>query len=256
MEVALFMQARNMESHLNKRWLCIISAICLWWLFLANLYKLNLSFKIPAALLPKYLPMSPIISHIFSRSLLKKWSLILNKNAHYTWIMTARALRLVSMILPSLSPLPQCWLNLVKTTYNFLVRIVPAAVCCGQCWGTLLCIPRRMALLWSTADGDCVDAVCVTITVTIISLAATVPWGPDKKGTFPFSSLKEMKEKRWLLWVKICALSPRCNFHAHFVSKPKHENQRKDAPLFCWNKNAVNMLFWQIHIFNWFKGKQ
>lgn len=107
--------------------------------------------------------------------------------------------------LPSLFPhcfmphLQKCLWNLVKTTYNFLVSIIPTAVCCGQCWRALLCIPGRKALLRSAADGDCVDTVCVAITVTVVSLAATVPRSPDKNGAFSLSPLQEWKSKELLL---------------------------------------------------------
>lgn len=81
-----------------------------------------------------------------------------------------------------------------KATYYSLVCVITTAVGGSQCGRTLLCIPRWQALLGGTADRDGVNAVCVAITVTVISLTTPIPWSPDKDGAFPLSPLKEKRE--------------------------------------------------------------
>lgn len=80
-------------------------------------------------------------------------------------------------------------------THNPLVGVVSTAVCCSQSGGALLSVPRGQALLGGTADWDSVDAVCVTVTVTVIALAATIPWCPNKDRAFPTTALQRT---RWM----------------------------------------------------------
>ena len=59
-------------------------------------------------------------------------------------------------------------------TYYFLVSHAAAGVSCCQGRGALLGIPGRLTLLGGAADRDGVDGGGVTITVTVVSLAASI----------------------------------------------------------------------------------
>lgn len=60
-------------------------------------------------------------------------------------------------------------------------------------------------MLGGAADRDGVNAVCVAITVTIISLTTSIPRGPNKDGALPLSPLKEKTKYKsndhHLLWL-------------------------------------------------------
>lgn len=80
-------------------------------------------------------------------------------------------------------------------TYNPLVTVVSAAVCCSQSGRALFSIPRRQALLGGAADWDGVDAVCVAVTVTVIALATSITWCPDKDRAFPIATLHKAQHR-------------------------------------------------------------
>lgn len=80
-------------------------------------------------------------------------------------------------------------------SYNSLVSVVSTTVCCSQRGGALLSIPRGQALLGGTADWDSVDAVCVPIAVTVIALAATITWCPNKDRAFPTTALQRTRQR-------------------------------------------------------------
>lgn len=90
-------------------------------------------------------------------------------------------------------------------TYDPLVSVVSTAVRRSQSGGALLSVPRGQALLGGTADWDSVDAVCVAVTVTVITLAAAVPRCPNKDRAFSTTALqKAWKTKASTAWV--CAI--------------------------------------------------
>ena len=59
-------------------------------------------------------------------------------------------------------------------TYNLLFFHSATGVRSGHGGGTLLSIPRRLAVLGGAADGQGVDAGCVAITVTVVPLRPSI----------------------------------------------------------------------------------
>lgn len=74
-------------------------------------------------------------------------------------------------------------------TYDPLVGVVATAVRCGKRGGAFLRIPGGQTLLGGAADGDGVDAVRVSVTVTVVALTTPIARCPDKDGTFPATTL-------------------------------------------------------------------
>lgn len=89
-------------------------------------------------------------------------------------------------------------------TYNSLVGVISTTVCCSQSGGALLSVPWGQALLGGTADWDSVDAVCVTVTVTVIALAATITWCPNKDRAFPPTALR--RTRKTVQYVALCKI--------------------------------------------------
>lgn len=60
------------------------------------------------------------------------------------------------------------------STHNLFLVEVATAVGGSECGGAGLAVPRHIAILSCTANGQCVDAVSVAITVTAVLLPATI----------------------------------------------------------------------------------
>jgi hypothetical protein len=67
-------------------------------------------------------------------------------------------------------------------THDLLLILVATAVGGGQCGRAGLAVPRHIAELRGAADGQCIDAVGVAVTVAAVMFPAPVPRGPDKDG--------------------------------------------------------------------------
>lgn len=68
---------------------------------------------------------------------------------------------------------PKCSMSVCNTHNLFLVEVA-TAVGGSKCGGAGLAVPRHIAILSCAANGQCVDAVGVAITVTVVLLPATV----------------------------------------------------------------------------------
>ena len=115
-------------------------------------------------------------------------------SADWPWLVTRER---SSLNTSSAVPLSSPNNNTTDTvTYDPLVGVVSAAVRCSQSGGALLGVPRGQALLGRAADWDGVDAVCVAVTVTVIALASTVTWCPNKDRAFPTTALQKRERER------------------------------------------------------------
>lgn len=82
------------------------------------------------------------------------------------------------------------WTNEVHETHYSLVGVVSAAVGRGQRRGAFLGVPRGKTLLGGTADRDGVDAVCVSVTITVVALTPTITRRPHENRAFPTTPLE------------------------------------------------------------------
>lgn len=92
-----------------------------------------------------------------------------------TWIVT------YSKTLPKFEMLPtrSTYFEMPPTDHLFLAA-GPTAVCGRKSGRASLRIPGHMTVLSRTAYGQCVDAVRVTVTVTIVTVATAVTRCPYK----------------------------------------------------------------------------
>lgn len=75
---------------------------------------------------------------------------------------------------------------------------VSRAVGGGECGGAGLAVPGHVAVLGGAADGQCVDAVGVTITITAVLLPATIARSPHKDGAQTSTALGNIQYVRIL----------------------------------------------------------
>lgn len=76
-------------------------------------------------------------------------------------------------------------------THNLFLVLAAAAVGGGQGGGAGLAVPGHVAVLGGAADGEGVDAIGVAIAVATVTIAATVPRGPDEDGAQSVAALRE-----------------------------------------------------------------
>lgn len=80
----------------------------------------------------------------------------------------------------------------LKAAYDLFFVVGAAAVCGGEGGGALLQVPRFTAVLRRTADGQGIDTVGVSITVTAVKGTASITRGPHKDVTLPASTLQKV----------------------------------------------------------------
>jgi hypothetical protein len=78
----------------------------------------------------------------------------------------------------------------VLSTYDHLVCVGAAGIRSCHSSGTAFPVPGELALLGRAADGQCVHAADITVTVAVIPLTASVPRGPHEDGAFPSTPLR------------------------------------------------------------------
>lgn len=81
-----------------------------------------------------------------------------------------------------------------RGTHDLLLILVAATVGGGEGGGAGLAVPGYVAILRGAADGQCVDAVGVTITVAAVVFTAPVSRCPDEDGAQPPASLTTKAE--------------------------------------------------------------
>jgi len=69
--------------------------------------------------------------------------------------------------------------NKRSITHNLSFGSRATAVCASQSWRTCFRVPWHMTILCSTADRQCVNTICVTITVATVTFSASIARSPD-----------------------------------------------------------------------------
>lgn len=80
-------------------------------------------------------------------------------------------------------------------TYDLFFIIGSTAVGSSEGWGTLLQIPGFTSVFGRAADGESVDTVGVSITVTAVEGTTSITWGPHKNVAFTASTLQKIHLK-------------------------------------------------------------
>ena len=70
------------------------------------------------------------------------------------------------------------------------------AVGSSNSWGTFFQVPGFHTIFWGATDRECINTVCITITITGVMGIATISRSPHKDISQTISSLKEKKKKR------------------------------------------------------------